>query len=65
MGYTVGGVRGWRPSELGDAATALATANSDFEATLNAARAVAQSLHEGSQGTTAVRPGTKQIRTIA
>ncbi|WP_207841844.1 hypothetical protein [Williamsia soli] len=53
MGYTVGGVRGWRPSELGDAATDLATANSDFEAKLNAARAVAQSLHEGSQGTTA------------
>jgi hypothetical protein len=44
VGYTVGGVRGWRLSELGDAATDLATANSDFEAKLNAARAVAHAV---------------------
>jgi hypothetical protein len=65
VGYTVGGVRGWRPSELGVAATDLAIANSDFEAKLNAARAVAQTLHDSSQGTTADAGGTKPKKTIA
>jgi hypothetical protein len=53
VGYTVSRVRGWRPSELGDAATKLETTNSAFETALNDALAVALALHQSSQGTTA------------